>query len=788
MRKEKLIVIGNGMAGVRCVEEIISNDPTRFEIYIFGSERHLNYNRILLSSVLQGDASINEVTLNTEEWYKQNQIYLYIEESVIGIDKENKTVKTDKNRIFTFDKLIIATGSKPFILPLPGNDLEGVLTFRTIDDCEKILKSSVGDKKAVVIGGGVLGLEAARGLLNLGMDVSVVHNSNVIMERQLDLSASKMLQQALERQGMKFLLDKKTEAFFGNERVQGIRFKDGSIVETDLVIMAVGVRPNIELAKLSGIETNRAIIVNDRLETSIKDIYAVGECVEHQGNVYGLVKPLYEQGRILAKQICGMKHDGYKGSVLTTQLKVSGVEVFSVGDFQETDSAKSITLFNEETGVYKKVVLRNNKLIGAVLYGDTTNGPRLLDLIKKKIDVSTMDEWSLLQSIEKSNSSILEMSNSSVVCNCNNVTKGMIIESITRDGLETVEQVKKCTRASSSCGSCKPLVKDILDFTKSPDHNEVYKAKTLCSCTSLSEEEVVTQIQLKSLTSINEVFKTFNWKSNQGCRTCRPALNYYFSMIYPEYETEQETIFINKNKNAFIQKDGTYTIIPQMYGGLTNGEQLQTIGRIVQKYSIPHVAITSEQRIQIMGVQKKDLENVWNDLNMSLSLTYGSTVRNVKTCIGENKCKCDKDKALNIAVAIEETVEFLKTPYQMKLGVSACIHNGAGSTTKDIGVIGIDRGWEIYIGGSSGRNVHEGELLCVVQTELDAIKMITSLIQYYRETANYLERSWQWITRLGLIHIREVLFDQELCEVLQKRLEVDKKYLARKMDFIKSNY
>ncbi|WP_078547803.1 nitrite reductase large subunit NirB [Litchfieldia alkalitelluris] len=779
MKKKRLIVVGNGMAGIRCVEEIIKNDSNQFEISVFGSENHLNYNRILLSSVLQGDVSMSDITLNTEEWYNQNNIQLYRGETVVNIDKESKTVLTDKNQILPFDKLILATGSNPFILPIPGNHLKGVVSFRTVEDCKKIIQHSRTNQKAVVIGGGVLGLEAARGLLNMGMDVHVVHISKTIMERQLDLTAAVMLQKELESQGMKFLLEKETEAILGNEQVEAIRFKDGSIVQTALVVMAVGVRPNIDLAKKSGIETNRAILVNDSLGTSSPDIYAVGECVEHRGIVYGLVKPLYEQGKILAKEICGLDHKEYTGTVLSTQLKISGVDVFSAGSFQENETTSTIMLKNECSGVYKKVIISDSKIIGTVLYGDTSDGPRLLNLITKKIDVSTMAESELLQSQDQLRS-IHEMPSSSLVCNCNNVTKENIIGAIKRDGLETIDQVKACTRASSSCGSCKSLVKELLLYTNSPGFNEVFQNKTLCTCTSLTEEEVVEKIQEHSLVSLNEIFEVFNWNNKVGCNVCKPALNYYLSMIYPEYETEQESLFINQHKNAFLEKDGTYTVVPQMYGGLTNGEQLQRITAVVQKYIIKKVAITSDQRVQLMGIKKEQLEEVWSELNMPLNLTYGSTVKNVKTCIGENKCQCEKETALKLAVGIEKQVEFLNTPFQLKVGVSACIHNGAGSTTKDIGLIGIDRGWEIYIGGSSGRHVREGELLCVAQSEIEAVQMVTCLIQYYRETANFKERSWHWMDRLGLIHLREVLFDQELRGILKERLETDKKYVEDK--------
>lgn len=760
------------MAGLRCVESIIMNDPNAFEITIFGSEPHVNYNRILLSTVLQGNTSFEDIAINERNWYTKHNIQLFTGETVVKIDKVTQKIKTDKEREVYYDKLIIATGSVPFILPVTGVDKEGVIAFRTIEDCQKMIDTSRKYKKAVVIGGGLLGLEAARGLLNLGMEVNVVHIAEHLMERQLDSTASILLQKELENQGMHFLLQKETQEIIGNERVERVRFKDGTELETDLVVMAAGVRPNIQLAKESGIDINRAIIVNDYLETSVANIYAVGECAEHQGIVYGLVKPLYEQGEVLAKHICEMKCQGYQGSVLSTQLKVSGVELFSVGDFLGDETTKSITTFDELDGIYKKVVFQGRKIIGAVLYGDTKASTRLLDMILKRQEVSSKEKGALFQTPGTTEGLIASMANHDIICNCNAVSKGAIIDAVQNKGLTTVEQVKQCTKASGSCGGCKPAVTELLAYIQSNLSNEANLQKIMCPCTTLTEDEVVYQMQLQDLTSVQAVMDVLEWGNSEGCSICRPALSYYLGMIHPEYETRQQTLFINDQKNATVQSDNHYSVIPQMYGGMTNAEDLRKIANVADKYDISQVAVTSEQRIHLMGVKKEDLPGVWADLDMPLSSKYGNTVQNVKTCIGEHVCQCDKQQSLLLAVDLEKRFEHLLTPYRIKMGISACMHNGAGSTTKDIGVMGVDRGWEIYVGGSSGRNVRAGELLCVAGTNEEAIEIIIGFIQYYRETANYLERTWQWIERVGLIHVREVLFDKELSQQLSQRLEM----------------
>jgi nitrite reductase (NADH) large subunit len=773
MGKKKLVLVGNGMAGVRCIEEILKLDPSGFEITIFGSEPHVNYNRILLSSILQGGTSFGDITLHDREWYERHHIHLYTGETVVEIDQHSQFVKTDQHRIVSYDQLIIATGSVPFSLPIPGADKQGVVTFRTIEDCQKIMEISKRSKNAVVIGGGVLGLEAAKGLLNLGMTVNVVHIGRYLMERQLDETAATMLQKELERQGMKFLLEKETKEIIGGTKANGIRFKDGTEVDADLVVMAAGVRPNVQLAKKNGIETNRAILVNDYMETSVPNIYAVGECVEHRGMIYGLVQPLYEQGKALAQRICGNEGLGYQGSVLSTQLKISGVDLFSVGIIHDKDSStQSIKIYDEMERVYKKVVFQDHKIIGAVLYGETKERTKLQDMILKHQDVSDVEKVSLFPQVKDGGFSIASFPVSKIICNCNSVTKGTILEAIQREGLTTVEEIKHCTKASSSCGGCKPLVSDLLSYLQNNDVEEVIEEKTgLCSCTTLNDDELVQEMQWKGLTSLQEVMEVLDWKNREGCSICRPAINYYLGMINPEYESKQQALFINEKMNAGIQSDGTYTLIPQMYGGITNPKQLRKIAQVAEKYQINDVAITSDQRIHLLGVKKENLSDVWAELNMSLRLPQANGVQNIKTCIGEHICSCDKKPSIEMAVSLEKQFEFLTSPYRVKIGISSCMHNEAGSTTKDVGVIGVDRGWEIYIGGSSGRHVRAGELLCVAETTEEAIGLIIGFVQYYRETANYLERTWDWVERVGLVHVREILFDEELRHQLLQHLE-----------------
>ncbi len=757
------------MAGINCIEQLVSRQPNTFEITVFGREPHYNYNRILLSTVLQGATRIEDITINGKSWYEEHNIKLYTGETVINIDQQEKIVVTDQNREVSFDKLIIATGSNPFVLPIRGSDKKGVLNFRTIEDCKKMIEISKKKKKAVVIGGGLLGLEAARGLLNLGMEVDVVHIAKHIMERQLDPIASKMLQAELEKQGMNFLLEKATEEIIGGVSVEGIRFKDGSKVEADAIVMAVGVRPNIQLAKESGIETNRGIMVNDFLQTNKPDIYAVGECVEHRGIVYGLVKPLYEQGKVLAAHLCEEATDGYHGSTLSTQLKISGVDVFSVGNFIGDETTKIVTHYDQLAGIYKKIVLKDEKVVGSILFGDTKSGNKLLDMTIKQKVITDEEKAVLLQPSDINGSPVAVMEQTDLICNCNGVTKGTIIEACQLKGLTTIDEVKKCTKASSACGGCKPLVTDLLSYIQSDDFDEVVEKETLCSCTDLTDEEIVSQMQLQNLRSINEVMKELNWLSESGCPTCLPALQYYLQMIDPE---ESKETVRNEKGYATINDDGTYSLTPQLYGGLTSADELRKIADVVERFQVPRVELTRGQRLMLTGIQERDLHSIYLALELPFTSNNLYKVQSVHTC-NLALCSCDKRQALDLAIEIEKSTDYLLTPYWVQIGISACLHNGADSTTKDVGVIKVNRGWEIYVGGSSERNVREGQLLCIAETDREVYEVVIGFIQYYRETAKFKERSWEWVDRVNLLHIREVLFDRDLRWQLLSRIEED---------------
>ncbi|CAM4491294.1 nitrite reductase large subunit NirB [Paenibacillus typhae] len=774
--RKKLVLVGNGMAGVRAIEHLLKLAPDAYEITIFGSEPHPNYNRIMLSSVLAGGVDMNDIIINDLEWYRSNGIRLYTGHTVTSIDTVNRKVRTDKGVEAGYDELILATGSNPFMLPLPGADKEGVIAFRDIKDTQIMQETAKTHRKALVIGGGLLGLEAARGLLHLGMEVSVVHINEYLMERQLDEAAAVMLQKELEAQGMKFLLKKQSEAILGKKRVKGLLFADGEVAETDLIVMAVGIKPNVELARGSGIQVNRGIIVNDYMETNIPGIYAVGECAEHRGIAYGLVAPLYEQGAVLAKRLGGAHTEGYAGSVTSTKLKVSGVDVFSAGQFIEQPGSRSLRYQDEIEGVYKKLVIQEDKLIGAVLFGDTSDGAPLFSLMKNGENIKGKEKELLLGisadalGSQKGNNRLEAMAEDEIICGCNGVSKGTIAEAIQSGGCTSVGDIKACTKASASCGGCKPMVEGLLQLYAGDKAVKVKEG--ICGCTTLGRDEIVAEIKRMKLMTVKEVMHVLDWNNEEGCTKCRPSLNYYLGMLWPEeYVDEKESRFTNERYHANIQKDGTYSVVPRIYGGITTPADLIKIAEVAVKFDVPMVKFTGGQRLDLLGVKKEDLPKMWEELDMPSGHAYGKTLRTVKTCVGSTFCRFGTQDAIGMGIRLEKAFERLNTPSKVKLAVSGCPRNCAEATIKDFGVVAIDGGWELHIGGNGGVHVRATDLLCVVKTDDEVLEWASAFLQYYRENAVWNERTSTWVERVGLESIKQALENREERLALKERIE-----------------
>jgi len=766
--REKLVVVGNGMAGCRAVEEILARDPDRFDITIFGAEPRVNYNRIMLSPVLAGEKSFEEIIVNGQGWYDEHEITLVAGDPVAQIDREHSSIISASGRVEPYDRLLIATGSDPFIIPVPGKDLPGVVTFRDLDDVDKMLAAAQSGGAAVVIGGGLLGLEAAHGLSLRGMKVTVVHLMPTLMERQLDEAAGWLLKEELERRGQEILTGADTEAIVEKDgHVAGVRLKDGREIPADIVVMAVGIRPNVQLAKMAGLEVERGIVVDDHMVTSDPTIMAVGECVQHRGACYGLVAPLWEMCHALADKLTG-DPTGYQGSVTSTKLKVSGIDVFSAGDFSGSDGSEDIVMRDAARGIYKRVVVQDSKVIGAVLYGDTADGNWYFDLLKKGDDISDIREALIFGQAFASggarldpNAAVAALSDDAEICGCNGVSKGKVVACINA-GAHSVDTVRSTCKASASCGSCTNLVERLLAITLGDDAVES-GPKTMCKCTSFTHDDVRRLVVEKELKAIPEVMQELHWSTPEGCASCRPALNYYLLCAWPgEYVDDEKSRFVNERLHANIQKDGTYSVVPRMWGGLTNPKELRAIADAAEKYQARTVKVTGGQRIDLFGIRKEDLPAIWADLNaagMVSGHAYGKALRTVKTCVGSEWCRFGTQDSTGLGVKIEQMTWGSYMPHKFKIAVSGCPRNCAEATIKDFGVVCVDSGYELHVGGNGGIKVRATDLLCKVETENEAMEICAAFIQLYREDAHYLERTAPWIERKGLEWLKAQLFD-----------------------------
>jgi len=760
-RLEHLLVIGNGMAGCRAVEEILARDPGRYRFTIIGAEPRVNYNRIMLSPLLAGEKSFDEIVINGREWYDAYNIELIAGDPVTAIDRLTRQVFTQGGRALAYDKLLIATGSQPFILPVPGRDLPGVVTFRDMDDVETMLAAARKGGAAVVIGGGLLGLEAAHGLSLRGMQVTVLHLMPSLMERQLDEAAGWLLRTELEARGQRIVTGADTAEIFGDHKVAGVRLKDGTEIAANLVVMAAGIRPDTRLAAVADLEVGRGIVVDDHMQTSDPDIYAVGECAEHRGTCYGLVAPIWEMCRALADALT-TGPSGYSGSVTATKLKVSGIDLFSAGDFGA--DGEDIVLRDASRGIYKRLVVRDEKLVGAVLYGDTGDGNWYFDLLKSQADIADIrDNLIFGQAFAEGGgtdpkAAVAALPDSAEICGCNGVCKGAITGAIAEKGLTTLDDVRAVTKASASCGSCTGLVETLLALSLGDEYDGERSVKTLCGCTSFGHDDVRREIVAQGMKSIPEVMQRLTWSTPDGCSSCRPALNYYLLCAWPgDYVDDQQSRFVNERLHANIQKDGTYSVVPRMWGGITNPRELRAIADVVEKYNARMVKVTGGQRLDIFGIRKEDLPAVWADLNaagMVSGHAYGKALRTVKTCVGSEWCRFGTQDSTGLGVKLERMSWGSWMPHKFKMAVSGCPRNCAEATIKDFGVICVDSGYELHVGGNGGIKLRGTDLLCKVETEAEAIHYSAAFVQLYREEARYLERTAPWLERVGVDYVK----------------------------------
>ncbi len=778
------------MAGVRAIEELLKIAPDLYDVTVFGVEPHPNYNRILLSPVLAGEQTLDEIVLNSWEWYTDNHITLHAGKKVVEVDRVKRVVRAvDTAGGITeveYDRLLMCTGSNPFILPIPGKDLKGVIAYRDIADTNMMIETAKTHKNAVVIGGGLLGLEAANGLMKRGMDVTVVHVMPWLMERQLDDVAGKLLQKSLEERGLKFMIGAQTQKLTGNAegRVTSIKFKDGVELATDLVVMAVGIRPNTELAEKMRLHCNKGIVVNDTMQT-VTDarIYSVGECAAHRGIAYGLVAPLFEQAKVAANHLAQFGIGRYTGSLTSTKLKVTGIDLFSAGNFQGGEGTEEIVMSDPFGGVYKKLVIQDDKLIGACLYGDTVDGSYYFKLLRDGKNVGDIRDKLMFGEAAINNNigdtgheghtKAASMPDDAEVCGCNGVCKGTIVKAIREKGLFTVDEVRKHTKASGGCGSCTGLVEQILMFTAGGDYSATPKLKAMCGCTEHGHQAVRDAIVKNKLLSIAQVHQSMGWKTPNGCASCRPAVNYYLISSWPkEAKDDPQSRYINERSHANIQKDGTYSVIPRMWGGETTASELRRIADAVDKYKIPTVKVTGGQRIDLLGVKKEDLQAVWKDIGMPSGHAYAKALRTVKTCVGSEWCRMGTQDSTQMGKDLERAMWRMYAPHKVKFAVSGCPRNCAEAGIKDVGIIGVDSGWEMYVAGNGGIKTEVAHFFTKLKTAAEVLEYTGAFCELYRQEGWYLERTVHYVSRVGLDYVKKrILDDHEGRKALWERLQ-----------------
>ncbi len=793
--KKKIVVIGNGMAGARVVEEILGRTPEKFEFVMFGAEPYGNYNRILLSNVLNQTQEASDIFINPLNWYKENNITLHAGIKAVHIDTARKIVigrpmhpqamayAIHGDDAFlgdsveeTYDYLIIATGSRPFVPPMEGFSGPGTFLFRTIDDCDRIAEYAKECKRAVVIGGGLLGLEAARGLMTHNLNVTIVEAAPQLMPAQLDVEAAQILKRTMEAMGLTVLLDKKTAAIHKTDgKINSLLFSDGGTLPTDMVVVSAGIRPITEVAQASGITVNKGIVCNDQMQTSDPNVFSLGECVEHRGKLYGLVEPIWSQARVLADVISGFNPQAaYEGSKTGTKLKVMGVDLMSCGEKEASAPGDEVVVYREPNrGIYKKLIVRNNKLHGAILLGDADAADVLIQMFNNEQTVPENRSELLFGDI-KSTAFIhpADLPDNAQICNCNGITKKTILNAID-SGCGTVASIGGRCKAGKGCGSCRGMIAQIIESKLGKvayDPGEHYYVPGI----PLEKSQLVSQIREKELKSVSAVFAALtDGKEDPDSKTGLASL---LKTMWPdEYDDERDARFINDRVHANIQKNGTFSVVPRIYAGVTTPDELMRIAQAAVKYKARMVKITGGQRIDLLGIKKEDLPGIWKDLGMPSGHAYAKSFRTCKSCVGTDFCRYGLGDSIKMAQEIEHKFQGLESPHKMKLATAGCPRNCSEAYVKDIGAVAIGEGkWEIYVGGAAGASVRKGDLLCTVTGHDEVLKITGRFMEYYREHGKYLERTYGFVERVGIDVLKAILIEDSLgiCAQLDERIEL----------------
>lgn len=717
----KVLVIGGGIAGQAVLEAIRERDSD-IELTLACAEPRLPYDRVALSTLLANGADPDTLTLRPASWFEDHGIEVLL--------------NTRVEELTGYDRYVVCTGSDALVPPIPGAQHAHV--FRGPEDCAAITAAARG--RAVVIGGGLLGLEAARGLAELGCETTVVHLVDRLMERQLDDGAAKLLAPAMEDLGVTVLLNRTTEEITPD----GVRLAGEEELPADLVVISVGIRPQVDLARAVGLTVQRGIVVDDAMVTSDPRVLAVGECAQHRGVVHGIVAPIHEQAKVAADTICGVE-SAYTGSIPTAKLKVMGVDLVTAG---APDGARAVVVADDST--YRKLVVDGDgRTIGTILLGDTRGAELLMDAVRTGREAA--DPLALLA--EASQATAADLPDSARVCNCHGVCKGEIVEAIRAGGLGSTLEVVNVTRAGAGCGSCKPMVSELLANERGGAAEE---ATFLCPCRRQTREELAAVVRERELDSVSELSAACG--AGRDCGACKPGLSYLVSEIRGNrHREERHARYINDRVHANIQNDGTFSVVPRIRGGVTSADELRRIADVADKYEVPLIKITGGQRIDLLGIKKEQLPAIWEELDMPSGHAYAKAVRTVKTCVGTDFCRFGLGNAMGVGIELERAMEGLYTPHKVKGAVTGCPRNCAEAYVKDIGLVAVEGGWEIYVGGAAGATVRKGDLLATVDTSDEAIRLSLAFLQHYRESAEYLERTYAYIERVGIEPVREAV-------------------------------
>ncbi len=780
--QSNIVVVGNGMVGHRFVEKLIEFDEhKRYHIVTFCEEPRAAYDRVGLTSFF-AHHDAERLMIARLDWYKDNGVELHIGDRANKIDRKSRVVTSDQGVEIRYGTVVLATGSYPFVPPVDGIRKRGVFVYRTIEDLEKIIAYGKQAKTCAVIGGGLLGLEAAKAAYDLGLETHVIEFAPRLMPRQIDDVGSRILVGKIEQLGVNVHLNKATQEVTGGASVEGIVFADGESLKVDMIIVSAGIRPRDELARECGIDVGErgGVVVNDRLQTSDSEIYAVGEVALHGGQVYGLVAPGYEMATIVARNLTG-GDERFTGTDLSTKLKLLGVDVASFGDFDTGPERAAPLIFEDPLGgVYKKLLFdrAGRRLLGGVLIGDASDYGALSVLAKSE-DELPCAPGDLLGG---SGGTVMAlggadaMSDGAHVCSCNNVSKGAICAAIREQGLTSLDDVKACTTAGTGCGGCIPLMTDVFKAEMLKAGVEVNNH--ICEHFAYSRQELFDIVKIKGITTFDELMASHG--TGNGCEICKPAVTsilaslWNATIIEPEHHTLQDT---NDRFLANMQRGGLYSVVPRVPGGEISPDKLIVLGQVAKKYGL-YTKITGGQRVDLFGAQLHQLPDIWEELvtaGFESGHAYGKAVRTVKSCVGSTWCRYGVQNSVDFAIRIERRYRGIRAPHKVKFAVSGCVRECAEAQCKDFGLVATENGYSLYVCGNGGAKPRHGDLLVADIDETTAIRYIDRVFMYYIFTADKLTRTATWIEKLegGIAHLRDVVINDKLgiCEELERRMQ-----------------